>query len=68
MVNHDLDFDYGRYRRLLADAIDEQKRLALIDTLIQDRAMDMLAAARAAKLAELKANSMARVLQASARA
>jgi len=36
-------FDYGRYRRLLVEAVDEQKRMALIDLLIEERAMDRLA-------------------------
>src|SRR5436305_689821 len=31
-------FDHHRYRQLLAEAVDEQKRLAFIDLLIQERA------------------------------
>lgn len=58
MSGQDIDFDYGRYRQLLADAVDEPKRLALIDTLIQDRAMDLLAAARAAQRPEQAAASI----------
>ncbi len=40
----DDDFDLDRYRRLLADAVDETKRLALIDLLIEERAMQRLQA------------------------
>jgi len=36
-------FDYGHYRRLLAEAVDEPKRLALIKLLIDERAMHRLA-------------------------
>jgi hypothetical protein len=38
------DFDYRRYTRLLAEANDEPKRLALINLLIEERAKDKLAA------------------------
>jgi hypothetical protein len=38
----DLGFDFDRYRKLLAEAVDEPKRLALIDLLIQERARDRL--------------------------
>jgi hypothetical protein len=37
-------FDCERYRRLLAEATDEAKRLALIDLLITEKAKDNLAA------------------------
>ncbi|GLH75482.1 hypothetical protein SSBR45G_03900 [Bradyrhizobium sp. SSBR45G] len=37
-------YDHGRYRRLLAEANDEQKRMALIRLLIEESAMDRLAA------------------------
>ncbi len=36
-------FDYDRYRKLLAEADDEPKRLALIDILIDEKAKDNLA-------------------------
>jgi hypothetical protein len=38
------DSDFDRYKRLLAEAIDEPKRLALIEVLIKERARDRLAA------------------------
>jgi hypothetical protein len=40
----DEGFDYPRYRKLLAEAVDEPKRLALIKILIEERARDRLAA------------------------
>jgi hypothetical protein len=40
----DQEFDYQRYRNLLAGAVDEPKRLNLIKILIEERARDRLAA------------------------
>jgi hypothetical protein len=36
-------FDQDRYRKLLAEATDERKRLALIDLLISEKAKNKLA-------------------------
>ena len=44
MSELDQDFDYPRYRTLLAGAVDEPKRLDLIKILIEERARDRLAA------------------------
>ena len=38
----DTGFDVDRYRKLLAEAVDETKRLALIDLLIEERAKERL--------------------------
>jgi hypothetical protein len=46
MSNKDPRFDYDRYRKLLAEACDEPKRLALIGLLVEERARDKLAAQR----------------------
>jgi hypothetical protein len=43
-------FDHRRYQQLLAAAVDEKKRWALIKLLIEERAMEQLAADRAAVL------------------
>jgi hypothetical protein len=43
MNKPDAGFDYERYRKLLAEATDETKRLALIDLLINEKAKDSLA-------------------------
>jgi hypothetical protein len=40
-------FDYERYRQLIVEAVDETRRMALIDLLIEERAKDRLAAALA---------------------
>ena len=43
MSNSDAGFNCDRYRRLLAEATNEQKRLAFIDLLIEEKAKDRLA-------------------------
>jgi hypothetical protein len=43
MSKPDAGFDYDRYRKLLAEATDEPKRLALIDLLVDEKAQDSLA-------------------------
>ena len=41
-------FDYDRYRQLIVQAVDETRRMALINLLIEEGARDRLAAAIAA--------------------
>ena len=67
MRQQELGFDYRRYKRLLAEAVDEPKRLALIELLIEERAMDRLAAQRAAEREVLTAITVARVVSGSRR-
>ncbi len=43
MSKTDAEFDYHRYSKLLAEADDEPKRLALINVLIDEKAKDNLA-------------------------
>lgn len=43
MSSVDEAYDQDRYRKLLAEANDEPKRLAFIDLLIEERARDRLA-------------------------
>jgi predicted component of type VI protein secretion system len=43
MSRSETGFDYDRYRKLLAEAIDEPKRLAFINVLIEEKAKDRLA-------------------------
>lgn len=47
MPEQHAEFDHGRYRRLLAEAVDDRKRLAFIDLLIEERARERLEAKRA---------------------
>jgi len=67
MREKDLLFDYGRYQRLIVEAVDEKKRMALIKLLIEERAMDRLAAQQAADRAAMTAASVSRVLGAQRR-
>jgi hypothetical protein len=62
MRKQDVGFDYHRYRQLLADAVDEQKRLELIKILIEERARDRLAAERSSDRAAMTAATIANVL------
>jgi len=65
MRMQDVGFDYHRYRQLLADAVDEDKRIALINILIEERAKDHLAAEIASDRAAMTASTIAKVLRAS---
>ena len=56
------EYDYRRYRQLLADASDESKRLALIALLIEESARDRLATKRASDRAAITAMTVAKVL------
>ncbi|KQT21669.1 MULTISPECIES: hypothetical protein [unclassified Bradyrhizobium] len=63
MRKQDLGFDYHRYHRLLSEADNEDKRLALIELLIAERARERLAAQRASDRAAMTAHTIARVLR-----
>lgn len=65
MRKQDAGFDFRRYQHLLAEAVDERKRLALIDLLIEERAMERLQAERASDRAAVTATVIAKVLSAS---
>ena len=62
MSKPDLEFDIDRYRKLLAEATDEKKRLALIELLIEERAMERLEAARCSERDATTAATIIRVL------
>jgi hypothetical protein len=62
MRQQELGFDYHRYRQLLAEAVDEKKRLALINLLIAERAKDRLAEQRASDHAAMTVVTIAKVL------
>lgn len=66
MRKQDTRFDHHRYQQLLAEAVDENKRLALIALLIEERARDRLAAQRASDRAAMTANTITKVLGTSA--
>jgi hypothetical protein len=65
MRQQDAGFDFRRYRQLLAEAVDENKRLALIDLLIEERAKERLEAQRASDRDAMTATTIAKVLGAS---
>jgi hypothetical protein len=67
MRKQDLGFDYHRYHRLLIEADDENKRQALIELLIEEKARDRLAAQRASDRAAMTAHTIATVLRAGGR-
>jgi hypothetical protein len=62
MQTQDAGYDFRRYRKLLAEAVDETRRLALIDLLVEERARDRLKAERAADRNAATATTIARVL------
>lgn len=62
MRKQDAGFDYRRYRQLLAEAVDENRRLELIQILIEEQAMDRLAAARASDRAAMTATTISSIL------
>lgn len=62
MRRHEMEFDYHRYRQLLAEADDDEKRLALINILIEERAKERLAAQNASDRATMTASTIAKVL------
>ena len=55
-------YDHNRYRQLLAEAVDETKRLELIEIMIREKARDRLEAQRVADRAAMTAMTVARVL------
>ncbi|MEK9284393.1 MULTISPECIES: hypothetical protein [unclassified Bradyrhizobium] len=63
MRKPDIGFDYHRYHRLLSEADDEDKQLALIELLIEEKARDRLAAQRASDRAAMTAQTIANVLR-----
>jgi hypothetical protein len=67
MRKPDLGFDYHRYHRLLTEADDDNKRQALIELLIEEKARERLAAQRASDRAAMTAHTIANVLKAGAR-
>jgi hypothetical protein len=62
MRKQDTGYDFHRYRQLLAEAVDETKRLAFIDLLIEERAREHLQALHASNRAAMTATTIAKVL------
>jgi hypothetical protein len=62
MAEQEAGYDYHRYRTLLAEAVDETRRLQLIDLLIQERARDRLDAQRTSDRVAMTTQAVARIL------
>jgi len=62
MGKQEVSYDYDRYRKLLAEAGDETKRLELIDQLIRERARDRLEAQRTSDRVAMTAVTVAKIL------
>jgi hypothetical protein len=57
MAKPDAGYDFHRYRKLLAEAVDERTRLALIDLLIEERARERLESITAKTVASILGTS-----------
>ena len=62
MRKRDAGYDFDRYRKLLAEAVDETKRLAFIDLLVEERARDRLEGQRVAERNAITVTTIAKVL------
>lgn len=62
MGKQETGYDYHRYKRLLAEAVDESRRLELIELLIREKARDKLEAQRTSDRVAMTAQTVARVL------
>lgn len=62
MDKQETGYDYVRYKQLLAEAVDETRRLELIETMIREKARDRLEAQQTADRVAMTAMTVARVL------
>ncbi len=62
MGKHEAGYDYTRYRKLLAEAVDEKKRLELIDLMIKEKARDRLQEERMSDRVAMTTATVARIL------
>lgn len=62
MGKQEVSYDHHRYKKLLAEAIDETKRLELIDQLIREKARDRLEAQRTSDRVAMTAVTVAKIL------
>jgi hypothetical protein len=65
MPERNSEFDYRRYRQLLAEAVDDRKRLAFIDLLIEEHARERLQAQRASDRVAMTLATITTVLSSS---
>ena len=62
MSKQEVGYDYDRYRKLLAEATDDAKRLELIDLMIKEGARDRLEAQRTSDRVAMTAVTVAKIL------
>ena len=62
MSKQDAGYDYHRYLKLLAEAVDETRRLELIDLVIREGARDKLEAQRTSDRVAMTAVTVAKIL------
>ena len=62
MSDQDAGYDYTRYRKLLAEAIDDERRLELINLMITEKAQDRLQAQRMSDRVAMTTATVARIL------
>jgi hypothetical protein len=62
MDKPETDYNYVRYKQLLAQAVDETKRLELIEIMIRENARDRLEAQQTADRIAMTVMTVARVL------
>jgi hypothetical protein len=67
MSKQDAGYDYHRYRQLLAEAVDDDSRLELIDLLIKEKARDRLEAQRTSDRVAMTTVTVAKILGPSGR-
>jgi coenzyme F420-reducing hydrogenase beta subunit len=62
MSEYQTGYDYRRYLKLLAEAVDENKRLALIGVLIQEHARERLEVQRVSDQVAMTTATVAQIL------
>lgn len=62
MSKQDAGYDYTRYRKLLAEAVDEKRRLELIDLMIREKARDRLQEQRMSDRVAMTTATVSRIL------
>jgi hypothetical protein len=62
MTTQEAGYDYDRYRKLLAEAVDETRRRQLIDLLIEEKARERLEAQRTSDRVAMTTQTVAKVL------
>jgi hypothetical protein len=67
MDDQETGYDYNRYKKLLAEAVDETKRLELIDIMIKENARERLEAQRMSDRVAMTAVTVAKVLASNGR-